>query len=209
MNDRQFIELLNLYVDNEIGPEDALRLEAEVLTHPERREVYRQYCRMQKACSMLSERFVDGAGAAMAAPEPARWGFSPVLAGLAAACLIVVVGLRFRAPAPAASPEPARHAAPSFAALPAPSTEPMEPVFFTRAASSRGIDGPAFAVADAPQAAPLIWIADVHLSPVVPSANPEFLLTPRTDLKATMLGDIQTAQATEQASEMTAFRFQR
>ncbi|HXQ79806.1 MAG TPA: zf-HC2 domain-containing protein [Opitutaceae bacterium] len=30
MNDREFIELLNLYVDREISQEDALRLEAEV-----------------------------------------------------------------------------------------------------------------------------------------------------------------------------------
>ena len=54
MNDPEFISLLNLYVDREISPEDALRLESEVLKHPKRRDIYDQYCRMQKACTMLS-----------------------------------------------------------------------------------------------------------------------------------------------------------
>jgi len=43
MKDREFIELLNLYVDREISAEDALRLEREVATDPKRREVYDQY----------------------------------------------------------------------------------------------------------------------------------------------------------------------
>lgn len=53
MNDRRFIELLNLYVDQEL-PEDAARqLENEIAQRPERRRVYSQYCRMQRACVRL------------------------------------------------------------------------------------------------------------------------------------------------------------
>ena len=56
MNDNEFIELLNLYVDREINPEDAVRLESEVVSNPKRRKIHDQYCRIQKACSMLSDQ---------------------------------------------------------------------------------------------------------------------------------------------------------
>ena len=59
MKDSEFIELLNLYLDHEITAADAARLEAEVQASPERRRVYQQYCRMQKACTMLAKDFVD------------------------------------------------------------------------------------------------------------------------------------------------------
>ena len=59
MNDKEFIELLNLYVDREITTEDAVRLEKVVATNARRREIYDQYCRIQKACSMLSEETLD------------------------------------------------------------------------------------------------------------------------------------------------------
>ena len=52
MKDREFIQLLNLYVDREITADDARRLEIEVASSPERRKVYDQYCRIQKACQL-------------------------------------------------------------------------------------------------------------------------------------------------------------
>lgn len=57
MNDKEFIELLNLYLDHEITAADAARLEAEVQSNPRRRQVYRQYCQMQKACKVLAADF--------------------------------------------------------------------------------------------------------------------------------------------------------
>jgi len=57
MKEREFIELLNLYLDHEIGPADAARLEQEIQRNPERRRTYREYCRMQKACRMLATEF--------------------------------------------------------------------------------------------------------------------------------------------------------
>jgi len=98
MKDSEFIELLNLYLDHEISAADAARLEAEVLKNPARRHVYQDYCRMQKACKLLAQDFVEEAAPAPAnvvafeAPDRAsRVGW---LAGgtfaAAAACLAVV-----------------------------------------------------------------------------------------------------------------------
>lgn len=55
MKELRFIELLNLYVDQEISPAEAAELEAEIATKPDRRRTYEQYCRMQRGCSMLFE----------------------------------------------------------------------------------------------------------------------------------------------------------
>jgi hypothetical protein len=55
MNDRRFIELLNLYVDQQIDPSEAAELEAEVLRSPERRRTYNQYCRLQRGCCLLGD----------------------------------------------------------------------------------------------------------------------------------------------------------
>lgn len=71
MKDPEFIELLNLYLDHEISPGDAARLEAEVQGNAERRRIYREYCRMQKACRVLAGEFEE---AAEHAPE----SFDPI-----------------------------------------------------------------------------------------------------------------------------------
>lgn len=57
MKESKFIELLNLYVDHQISPADAAWLESEIQRQPERRQIYRQYCQMQKACLLLAENF--------------------------------------------------------------------------------------------------------------------------------------------------------
>lgn len=56
MNDRRFIELLNLYVDQELTDDEARALEHEIAQRPERRQVYTQYCRMQRACVRLFDQ---------------------------------------------------------------------------------------------------------------------------------------------------------
>ncbi|MBC8041101.1 MAG: hypothetical protein H7Y06_11195 [Opitutaceae bacterium] len=55
MNDPRFIELLNLYLDHQLAPEEAAELEAEVMRNPARRRTYDQYCRLQRGCSLLGE----------------------------------------------------------------------------------------------------------------------------------------------------------
>jgi hypothetical protein len=56
VNETRFIELLNLYVDHQIGPREAAELEAEILSNPARRRTYQDYCRMQRACGLLCDR---------------------------------------------------------------------------------------------------------------------------------------------------------
>lgn len=92
MKDSEFLELLNLYVDHEIDAEAARRLEAEVLSHPARRRVYRQYCMIHKACSLLSEEHAlapEERPAAIRDEAPRRWawGWAAGAGLLAAACI--------------------------------------------------------------------------------------------------------------------------
>ncbi len=107
MKESRFIELLNLYVDHQLTPEEASELEREIQRNPQHRHTYQQYCRMQKACTQLFEKERVGAPAssrlakAMAdadrkvvgAPEPDRsfWFRGVMGTGLAAAAAFAVV----------------------------------------------------------------------------------------------------------------------
>ncbi len=220
MNNREFIELLNLYVDHEISPEDSLRLEAEVLSNPGRRKVYDQYCRMQKACALLSDRLqegpqVSGEDGVAAFPAQARWGFAPFAGALAAAaaCLLLVVGLRQRSRVPAAAPAlaAAAPAAPraELPAVPA-SSEAMKPVFLARSAPGEADRLSGLGQGDSSQQlASLSWIGNLHMTPVYTTQNPDFQLAPKADLKATVINDPQGDREDAEPAEMTAFRFQR
>ncbi len=57
MKESRFIELLNLYLDQQISPDDAAELEAEIARSPAHRRTYLQYCRMHRACALLFENF--------------------------------------------------------------------------------------------------------------------------------------------------------
>jgi anti-sigma factor RsiW len=102
MKDSEFIELLNLYLDHEITPEDAVRLEAEVQSDPKRRRTYHEYCRMQKACALIAqnpEAVSEADQGDLIAFEPNRsWSFTAYAAGLcaAAACVALVLIARNR-----------------------------------------------------------------------------------------------------------------
>jgi hypothetical protein len=211
MNDREFIELLNLYIDHEITREDAVRLEAEVVARPDRREIYNEYCRMQKACSMLSEQFADAPVRAAPEASGSRWGLGAALAGLAAACLIVVVGLRMGANRPAGAS--ALAASPAVAAA-QPTSRPvddMQPVFVARAPVGRSASASSVFVSYDPlrQAPQFNWIGAVQFSPVATAPSLDVGLGPRAGLKATILSDTQGSRDTQQPGEMAAFRFQR
>lgn len=56
MKDTKFIELLNLYLDHEITADETAQLEAEISGNPQRYRAYQDYCRMQKACTVLAEQ---------------------------------------------------------------------------------------------------------------------------------------------------------
>ncbi len=66
MKETRFIELLNLYVDQQLSPQEAAELEAEIQQNPARHRTYRQYCRMQKACAQLFEHERSAAPASTA-----------------------------------------------------------------------------------------------------------------------------------------------
>jgi hypothetical protein len=216
MNDKEFIELLNLYVDREISPEDALRLEKVVATNPRRREIYDQYCRIQKACSMLSEETLDmstvGTGSNVVdfpTQSPWRIGAIGACAAAAVACAVVVLGIRNR-PAPAgtlAAVSVRPVAAPSSPAADGDSLS-LKPVALVRLSSDKV---PRPLLADAGPASPtaqLDWIGDIHLSPVSPAGS-DFTLNPKTDIKAAVISDTQGPRDPQEPAEMTAFRFQR
>lgn len=99
MKDSEFLELLNLYLDHEISADDAARIEAEVQRNPARRRIYQQYCRVQKACTLLAKDYVEQSATSGApaerkivAFEPSRsWGFGVYAGGLAAAAACVAL----------------------------------------------------------------------------------------------------------------------
>jgi len=57
MKDNRFIELVNLYIDRQITGEEMETLEAEMQSNPRRRAIYRQYCQMHRATSLVYESF--------------------------------------------------------------------------------------------------------------------------------------------------------
>jgi hypothetical protein len=219
MTDQEFIELLNLYVDREIGSEDAARLESAVLASPRRRSIYQQYCRIQKACTMLSDQYAEsGADPETAVfPEPRGWRMGPLVAGLAAACLVAVLGLRFRSltageGAPQVAAEPAAALTVSDGLDSGRGTDAMQPVFLARVAAPQAAGGASSVFANSDEARQpdqLNWIGGIHLAPVVFAANPDSLLNPRPDLKSSVLSDLQDSRDPQQPAEMAAFRFQR
>lgn len=103
MSEREFLELLNLYLDREITPADADRLEREIRSDAGRHRTYLQYCRMQQAVRLLgtaeglpadsrpSVPQTPETGASRAAWAP-RWVWSGTLA--AAAALVLLFALR-------------------------------------------------------------------------------------------------------------------
>jgi len=219
MNDNEFIELLNLYVDREISPQDAVRLESEVVSNPKRRKIHDQYCRIQKACSMLSVQPLEASSAesdrSYAFPM-FRWPSFPLMATLAAAaCLVGVLALKnpaaltvfHNAPTVAADAGPSRSVADTVDVASA--SDAMKPVFFTRLpASQAGL--PMFAVDEAaPQMPQLGWIDQIHMTPIFTTANSDFMLDPRPDLKTTVMSESQNSRDLQEAVEITAFRFQR
>jgi hypothetical protein len=122
MKESRFIELLNLYIDHQITPEEARTLEEEILRNPERRHTYRQYCRMQRACTIVLDRFAteqEAAGKDIAdivrfgeTARPVRWGYFAASVAAAAAVMVVAYQGFFHTPksslaAQTAAPAPA------------------------------------------------------------------------------------------------------
>ena len=99
MSEREFLKLLNLYLDREISAEDADRLEREVRTDPSRNRTYLQYCRMQQGVRRLgtAEAIRAGEGSPVGrapARSPVRELWAPSWAwtgAIAAAAVLVLI----------------------------------------------------------------------------------------------------------------------
>lgn len=103
MKDSEFIALLNLYVDHELSAADSARLEAEVANNPARRQTYREYCMMHKACDVLAAAYRDPLAETprfiLQQEKSAGWGWGTGLVTgglLAAACLALAFVLHVR-----------------------------------------------------------------------------------------------------------------
>jgi hypothetical protein len=57
MNDRRFLELLNLYIDGEISRADVVDFENAVRSSAKHRATYTEYCRLHRATRAVCERF--------------------------------------------------------------------------------------------------------------------------------------------------------
>lgn len=71
MKDARFIELVNLYIDRQISPEDTTALETEIQSNVARRRIYQQYCHMHRASKLVYESFRANA------EQPAADGVQP------------------------------------------------------------------------------------------------------------------------------------
>ncbi len=107
MKDNRFIDLVNLYIDRQISAAETAELEAEIQANPRRRAIYKQYCQMHRATTLVYENFranapeqqgtvAAGTVARLARERRSPWGY--YAGGLAAAaCLgLVFVQLNFR-----------------------------------------------------------------------------------------------------------------
>ncbi len=57
MKDTRFTELVNLYIDRQISPDEAAEFEQEIQTNPQRRQIYHHYCQMHRATKLVYESF--------------------------------------------------------------------------------------------------------------------------------------------------------
>ena len=218
MKESEFIELLNLYVDHEIGAEDAVRLEAEVASNPARREVYRQYCRIHKACTLMADQFRELAPEAK--PLPARrpalhWAPVTAAAGLAlAACVAVFLSVNSRTsgPGPSASQAPAAGQPETVAIASNDYPRELVPVLavrdFSQSASAPASEG-LVAVSSQNRVDPLAWIQRLQLPSIrqTPAVRADFkpnAALPGADVRSGRSPDEEQAPA-----EMAAFRFER
>lgn len=184
MKDSEFIELLNLYLDHEISAADAARLEAEVQSNANRRRVYQDYCRMQKACKMLAQDFAGDTpgepdrkvvafpGGSSAKGSHRSFGYVAAGVFAAAACVAIVFVGHPRATAPSAAPAatyavqstPAPAPVQAVAAVAETSVAPtVQPV---NEFSLRNGDRASGLIISKPADSHLAWIENVRLTPV-------------------------------------------
>jgi hypothetical protein len=216
MKESKFIELLNLYVDHQISPAEAELLEAEVKANPERRRVYREYCQMQKACTVLAENFrtdAPGTNPKLVEFKPRRTiGAAAYVAGLmaVAAAVAVVFTARSRHVESIAATTPKVQAQVAVAVAPVTAARPaLQPAFGPHVLTLRepGVDLADAANSSEP-AAFGDWMSSIQFSSM-PGASADDL---RFDARASLQSDARNYRAGRPLQgkvEWTAFTFQK
>jgi hypothetical protein len=137
MKDTRFIELVNLYIDRQISPEETAELEAEIRRNPLRRRTYQEYCRMHHATRLVHDSFRSGAEPAVAGrrygvaqiaqrARQRRQRWTVLAGGLAAAACVAFVFVGTTGPTdPEAGPVAAPEAR-ALASAPVPAAEMVE-----------------------------------------------------------------------------------
>ncbi|HWA88125.1 MAG TPA: hypothetical protein VG710_17985 [Opitutus sp.] len=224
MKESKFIELLNLYVDNQISPSEAAWLESEIQQKPARRQIYRQYCQMHKACVMLAENFRTSvpvaavSGDTVVAFQPAGRRLARATYALgafaAAACVALVVMNRRNLFAPG---DAARQASMAQAAMvadattthlpdtrglvPNPPRPALQPAFAGLVRENAGSDG----ALTANNRATFEWMTRVRLDRV-PVDQMWFEAQPTLQTQELMF---HARPSNQTQAENAAFRFQR
>jgi hypothetical protein len=226
MKESRFIELINLYIDRQIGPEEAAELEAEIARSPAHRRTYLQYCRMHRACTLLFENFHAPAasltkdlsqaeGKVTAFPTRGyRLARLALGAGLAAAACAAFVLVNHPASlsTPAAKSsvgEVAQVNVPpeSFHLVAVnPNVRPAE--FKTVMAANKFSLANNRAASDAQRAA-FDWMKQIELSPMPVVDNSETVFGPQAETPSSDLRFSHLRNPDQPAAEMTAFEFQR
>lgn len=214
MKESEFIELLNLYVDHEIGAEDAKRLEAEVAADPAHRRIYRQYCSMQKACTLLADRFQEPVAGAVPARRAQRRRAALIpAAGLAlAACVAVVLAVRSHVSAPATQQASVQERPELASVAPGNYQRQLVPALSVRDFSlNSGVPAPEGFMASAGQgqAASLAWIAQLQIGSVQPVPAVDVNFKPSATFLRTDIRGESPASGDQEPAETVAFRFQR
>ncbi|HTQ31515.1 MAG TPA: hypothetical protein VMI53_09925 [Opitutaceae bacterium] len=214
MKESRFIELLNLYIDQQISPAEAAELEVEIARSPAHHRTYLQYCRMHRACVMLFENFqVPPAPLAQALDQaegkvttfPARRFRVTRAAGVAglavaAACIAFVVVNQTSPVAQVRVPAESFHVAVADAPARAPE---FHTVFTARklapADNRLAVDTPRMA---------FDWMNQIELSPMAPVSDRPVMFTIPAESASTDLRFRPARGSAQPAVEMTAFEFQ-
>jgi hypothetical protein len=223
MKESRFIELINLYIDRQIGPEEAAELEAEIARSPAHRRTYLQYCRMHRACTLLFENFHAPATSldqALAQAEskvtafPAR-GYRlarvSLGAGLAAAACVAFMLVNHPAStsAPAAKPsveEVAQVNVPPESFHLVAVAHPAE--FKTVMTANKFSLANNRAASDAQRAA-FDWMRQIELSSMPTVNNNENIFVPQAEASPSDLHFPRAHTDDQPVAEMASFQFQR
>lgn len=228
MKDTRFIELVNLYIDRQISPEETAELEAEIRRNPLRRRTYQEYCRLHHATRLVHDSFRSGAEpAAAGARQPygiaqiaqrarqRRQRWTVLAGGLAAAACVAFVFVASSGPLePTVAPDAGREApavaqvvelaSPEASATPLLELERPVVVFASR---------PSAPVSDYVALAAAFREEERALAaPVVPGRLSLFedgVFEPRADVFPTRNPAGAAPRRARHGTEFTAFQFQR